>query len=391
MSKQPFKMNEVEVFLCDAVRHISRVDADDIGGQYRKLGDQLVFEAATKNDVAPIVAHVLLEKLGNLESLPDHWKEVYEATERRISCYLRELDTVAGVLEQKSIPLAALKNSGITRHLYKYPGASPMGDVDVVISADDFFAAHKIMISLGYKLKFRNEFEEDDIQAAFAGGGAEYSKTLDNGEHLWFELQWRPVAGKWIRPEQEPKASDLLARAIREDDTPALLLAPEDNLLQVCLHTAKHSFVRAPGFRLHVDVERIVEAQEIDWDAFTLTAQEMNVRTPVYFSLFMAKALLGSNIPDFVLERLRPSLVKRMLIIGWLNRVGIFNPDERKWGKIGYIFFVMLLYDRPIDLFRNAFPPMEELRVRYPDASYLTAPFYYSKRIYSLLTKRVSS
>ena len=44
------------------------------------------------------------------------------------------------------------------------------------------------------------------------------------------------------------------------------ILAPEDNLLQVALHTAKHSYVRAPGFRLHSDVDRVVRFQSIDWN-----------------------------------------------------------------------------------------------------------------------------
>jgi hypothetical protein len=350
MKQQPFEMDQVEAFLCQGIRHIRRIDPGSFISSYRAIGDAAVFESAKANDVESIVAHVLLENSNEIGDLPGHWHEAYENTERRISSYLRELDIVAMSLAAKSIPMAALKNSGIARHLYKYPGANPMGDIDVVISPDDFFVAHEVMVLLGYKLKFRNEFEQDDIQSAFAGGGAEYSKLLDDGQHLWFELQWRPVAGKWIRPEQEPNAADILSRATRSDDTEALLLAPEDNLLQVCLHTAKHSFVRAPGFRLHTDVERIVEAYDIDWSTFVATAEKMNVRTPVYFSLYMAKILLDSNVPEFVLKRLRPSALKRKLVIGWLNRVGVFNPDDPKWSKMGYMYF------RPLRSFGSGIP-----------------------------------
>jgi len=56
------------------------------------------------------------------------------------------------------------------------------------------------------------------------------------------------VAGRWIRPDQEPGAEELLARSISIPGSAARLLAPEDNLLQIALHTAKHSYVRAPGF-----------------------------------------------------------------------------------------------------------------------------------------------
>ena len=53
------------------------------------------------------------------------------------------------------------------------------------------------------------------------------------------------------------------------------ILSPEDNLLQVALHTAKHSYVRAPGFRLHSDVDRIVCFQEINWNIFGLASNKI--------------------------------------------------------------------------------------------------------------------
>ncbi len=34
-------------------------------------------------------------------------------------------------------------------------------------------------------------------------GGTEYVKRLSD-EAVWIELQWRPIAGRWIRKDQEP-------------------------------------------------------------------------------------------------------------------------------------------------------------------------------------------
>lgn len=383
-----FSATPAERFLCNAIRHIERVDATDLKEGYNRLGDASIHEAATVNGVVPIVAHALLTHLADKDGLPDHWHAEYEVTETRISAYMQELDRVAATLAERSIPMIALKNSGITRRLYEYPGASPMGDIDVLIAPRDFHQAHAIMEQLGFTLKFRNIHEKDDIDEAFAGGGAEYSTTLPGGEHLWFELQWRPIAGRWIRPDQEPKAEDLLQRASRRDDTDVLLMSPEDNLLQVCLHTAKHSFVRAPGFRLHTDVERIVETQPIDWDTFICRVRKMNVCTAVYFSLAMAASLLGTHIPQSTLSAIRPAGWKVRLIERWLDKVGVFNPDKRKWSNIGFIFFVALLYDRPRDLLSGAFPPMSEMQTRYEGVTRLNLPLYHFRRILSLTLKR---
>jgi hypothetical protein len=294
-------------------------------------------------------------------------------------------------LDKNNIQLLALKNSGITKGLYPYYGSCPMGDVDVLVSKAVFRRAHTILSDAGYKLKFRSSLEEDNIKAAEQGGGAEYSVTLDNGQHLWFELQWRPVAGRWIQPEQEPQVDDLIKRSKPIKDSKVRLLSAEDNLLQVALHTAKHSFVRAPGFRLHTDVDRIVTIEDIDWVTFTSRVCELKTKTAVYFSLEMSKTLLGTSIPDDVLSALKPNKYKVKLMNLWLAKVGIFEPDKPKWSKFGFIIFVSLLYDDFSDFFNGIFPSIKQMKEDYGFSSSFLAPYYYGKRISNLLLKRTNT
>lgn len=383
-----FTSSKAERFLCDAIRHLDRIDADALSRTYREIGDQAAYAAAKKNGVVPNVALSLGKDSETAKTLPAHWIDAYDKTDRRISAYLAELDRVADALAAKGIPLVALKNSGITRGIYRVAGASPMGDIDVLVRPGDFFEAHAVLEDLGYTLKFRSVHEEDDIDEAFAGGGSEYSVTLPSGDQLWFELQWRPIAGRWIQPDQEPKAEDLVARARKIADSSVLLMSPEDNLLQVSLHTAKHSFVRAPGFRLHTDVDRIVTCEQVDWDVFVARVKELRVCTACYFSLAMARSLLGTAVPERVLTEIAPPRWRRRLIACWLDRVGIFNPDDRKWSQTGYILFVALLYDRPHELWRSVFPSLATMKSRYDKVTLLNVPYFHVKRLASLVLKR---
>lgn len=383
-----FTASRPETFLCHAIRHIDRIDGAFLLVEYQTLGDDAIWAAAEKNGVSPIVAHALTTHIGDKVDLPGHWQESFLEMENRISEYMRELDRVADALTERGTPLLALKNSGITRNLYRHPGASPMGDLDVLIDPKQFHAAHKVMEELGYVLKFRNEYENEDIDEAFAGGGAEYSGTLPSGRNLWFELQWRPIAGRWITHEQEPKAADLLARSVKCDGNNVLLLSPEDNLLQVCLHTAKHSFIRAPGFRLHTDVERIVTTQDIDWDLFTRRVKELRVKTATYLSLAMARSLLGSPVPTKVLDAIKPPAWKVRVMTKWLDKVSIFNPDDRKWSNPGFMTFVGLLYDDPRDLVSTIFPRYEEMQERYEGANRRNLPLFYLRRLSTLVLHR---
>lgn len=267
-----------------------------------------------------------------------------------------------------------------------------MGDLDVLVEKRHFRQSHKILLAEGYNFEFRSPLEETDLEAAEAGGGAEYWKRLPNGEKLWFELQWRPVAGRWIQPDQEPSAGELIARSIPIPETAVRLLSPEDNLLQVSLHTAKHTYVRAPGFRLHLDVERIVRAYpNLDWKVFTERVKKLQVKTAVYFSLKIPHELFGIPIPEEVLSTLRPSAWKERVIIRWLARVGLFNPKERKFSKPGYILFNMLLYDDFRGLWRGIFPSPNWMKERYGFHSNWLLPWYHLKRLLNLTLKRVNT
>lgn len=383
-----FKLTKIQKFLCLCIRHYDFLEVERIKELYYELDDKEIFKEAKVNGVQSIVAHSLTKVLGE-EQTPYHWKEEYKVVDKRIASYMDELERAASMLDKHGIKLLALKNSGITKVLYPFYGACPMGDIDVLVDKQDFRKAHEVLKSAGYELKFRSPLEEDNIEAAEHGGGAEYQVKLPNGEKLWFELQWRPVAGRWIQPDQEPTSSELVERSIKLPNSNVRLLANEDNLLQVSLHTAKHTFVRAPGFRLHTDVDRIVSSVEIDWPNLIEKVKKLKTKTAVYFSLAMAKSLVGTNVPDFVLEELSPSKLKVKIMKAWLEKVGIFEPDENKWSRVGYILFVSMLYDSVLDFLRGVIPSTKNIKEQYGFQSSLLLPYYYAKRLLNLIFRRV--
>lgn len=352
------------------------------------LGEMAVWETAVTHEVASTIAWQVAQQDG-WQAVPLKWRQVYDETEAQIGAYLAELDEIAARLAHAGIPLVALKNGGIARGIFPYPGAVPMGDVDVLVRPGDFRRAHAIMLENGYHFEFRSELEEEDLEEAEQGGGAEYWKILPNSEKLWFELQWRPVAGRWIRPDQEPSADGLMARSIPIEGTDVRLLAPEDNLLQVCLHTAKHSYVRPPGFRLHLDVVRIVEVYPgLDWDLFVSRVVGLQVKTATYFSLLIPKELFDTSVPESVLEQLRPPGWKEKAIACLINRAGLFNPHEKKFTRLEYILFNVLLYDDLGGLWRGLFPARSWMRARYGFRHNWLLPYYHLRRLSDLLLKR---
>lgn len=350
--------------------------------------DQELWSTARRNGVASIVAHRLNEA-GIVSDDADHWEGAHADQCARIAGYMAELDRIAALMSAMEIPLAALKNAGIARAIYPCVGCCPMGDLDLLIQKCHFQKAHRALIEDGYIYQLRDPLKAQRAEDEGNGDGAEYWKQLPGGGKLWLELQWKAVGGRWIRTDQEPTTDELLDRSMAVEGTSIRLLAPEDNLLQVALHTAKHSYVRAPGFRLHTDVDRIVRRQPVDWSSFLSQVTTLEVRTAVYFSLSIPRALFSTPIPAWVLAELEPSAWRRWALIRFLRAAGLFDPSERKFGRLGYIIFNALLYDDLKGLWRAMFPAPETLGNRREMQSAYRFP-HHIRRLADLAFRRVA-
>ena len=80
---------------------------------------------------------------------------------------------------------------------------------------------------------------------------------------------------------------------------------------------------------------------------------------------------------------------KEKIINNWLRKVSFFNPDEKKFGGVGYILFNILLYDDLKGLWRAAFPDGRWMKERYGFKNNLSLPVYYVVRLKDLLFRRV--
>lgn len=379
-------MNNDQLFLCEAIKSPDAINKKLLTDLYKEIGNLKCFNLAKENDVVANVAYSLHDVCGI--HLNKSWMNKKSELGKLINEYMHTLDNVALELNKSGIKVIALKNSGICRAIYKVPECSPMGDLDILISKKQFKKAHSILLNLGFNFEFRSELEINQFDKALMSGGTEYWKKLRSGNKLWLELQWRPIAGRWIRQDKEPKAEFLIENSLPITNSSIRILKAEYNLLQVVLHTAKHSYVRAPGFRLHTDVDRIVRNTKIDWDYFVKLVENINVKTASFFSLYLAHELLDTPIPKNVMISLKPSLIKFTFIRKELQRVGLFYPNDKKWNKFSYLFFVMLLYDTLSDLFYNIFPPLKFVNHELHIKKGLPTVKYYIHRIFNLAFKR---
>ena len=117
-----------------------------------------------------------------------YWDQEYQKSTTELRVLMEVLDEVATELKKNNVEIVALKN-GDYKAIYKNNPCSPMGDLDLLVRSKDFNDAHKIIVEkLRFTFKFRSEFEKEDLEEAFRGGGTEYYKDVQ-GYRIWLELQ----------------------------------------------------------------------------------------------------------------------------------------------------------------------------------------------------------
>ena len=183
----------------------------EIESYWSEINEIELFNLALKDEVASHIAFILKSSDTNYSSF---WDKEFLKIENRINVLMNELDLIGEVLYSNNIQIVALKNAGITKALYKNNACSPMGDLDLLVSSKNFRKAHNIIIQdLYYTFDFRSELEETNLDEAFRQGGTEYFKIVD-GYKIWLELQWRPIAGRWIQLHNEPNGDRLIENSI---------------------------------------------------------------------------------------------------------------------------------------------------------------------------------
>lgn len=347
--------------MMDMVRERRSVkDNQDICDRFAMMNTEQLYEVCHEHELEGVAGACALS-LGL--TLPDIWKKEYLRQKERQEFLMNKAIEVCKIMDDNGIAMAVLKNGGIMIGMVHEPVKCPMEDIDSLVRKTDFYKAHEILISNGFRFKFRSEFEFEKLDEAYRDGSTEYYIEMPDGEKIWFELAWRAVAGRWIRPDLEPDTDGLLARASMPSGTKVRVLSPEDNLLQVCIHTAKHSYVRAPGLRLHMDVDRIVAHNDIDWKLLLEKVNATHVRASTYLSLYIPSVILKTDIPQWVMDELKSS--KTEMLLGMLGKVGLPHPKQRKFNKFQFLRFQTALYDNSSDMLHTLYPNKEWMKERY--------------------------
>ncbi len=249
-----------------------------------------VLRAAENHGVSPLV-YQAVQGLSH-EVPPAAWDDLrrrYEHNARKNLKLTAELFRIMDCFESHGITAIPYKGPVLAEIVYGDLALREFSDLDILVRPADVQRAKLALEDLGYA---PNVQVSEAHQRAYLTSGYEYTFDGPAGKNL-LEIQWAILPRFY--------AVDFSLETIFERATFAELggrivrtLCPEDLLLTLCVHAAKHAWTRLCWLR---DIATVV-SQSMDWNAVEHMARRFGIERVLGVSLKLAQNLLTARVPD---------------------------------------------------------------------------------------------
>jgi hypothetical protein len=292
---------ELELFI-----HVARTRIDDAGARrlielvQQDLDWQYTSRLARWHGILPLL-------YWHLESICPHAVpvEVRQKLRSHVRDWARsslfrtsELLRILSRFEDHGVEVVPYKGPFLAASLYRNLALRPYGDLDLFIRRSDFQAAKELLVSLDYEPNYRLTARQEavvlrsrrvyDMCHRHRGTTLElhwsivpeYFSSTYEGEDLWARLIPMTLAGRTFR-----------------------MFSPEDRLLILCLHGAKHLWSRMIWI---CDIAELIRARpEMSWTMTLERARAIGCERMVFLGIYLARELLGAPVPHDIIQQIQ--------------------------------------------------------------------------------------
>lgn len=235
------------------------------------------------------------------------------------------LEETLHVLARQGIEVVLLKGAALATTIYRSFIERPMGDLDLLVAPEDAERAHAAVLAAGWSW--------DQIAFPLSRyDGHHHLPPLDDTAGTGVRLELH----RGIAIEGHPFALTFAELRARGQSVPvgqAFATVPciEHLMMHEAVHFAWSHVLSFGAWRTVRDVQLMSRAGAPAWDSFVEESGRHRAQSCAYWTLALARLLAGAEVPDRVLERLRPPLSSFTRRI--LERHFIYHliPIESEW------------------------------------------------------------
>jgi len=230
------------------------------------------------------------------EYVPAHVKQVLREEAgaefaRNISA-LEDIRSITELFREEGIEVLFIKGVPFMLDVYVDMGLRGFGDIDVLVK--DFRKAEKVLKRKGFKpYENRGVFNSYRSQRLYTLDGKVY---LD----VHVDFMGRRLHNRILNIDKKRIWEG--KREVNSEGVSVYTLDVPHTLLYGCMHLSiQHGFL---GLIWYVDIHEFINkyGDMIDWDDIRELARSYRILRPVYYCLLFTKRMLGTPVPDNVLE-----------------------------------------------------------------------------------------
>ena len=228
------------------------------------------------------------------------------------------LKQVLGVLHQAGIAIIPLKGAILQGQLYHDSGLRALGDIDILVRADQYLRAAELLLGAGLQLYPGSQLKSlATLTGVLASSLPAEIEFIDrNNTLLALDLHRHLLYTPWLMPGYTIDIDLLWRRAMplaAGDDGSGLwklTLSPYDTLAHLILHQAVHGLL---AMQTYLDIGLWLKnlPASWDWDQFIELVNHWQIRSATYHTLMSCREFMDVPLPEDILKRLDP---------GWLAR-----------------------------------------------------------------------
>lgn len=211
--------------------------------------------------------------------------------------YMGEMLWLCGIFEAARIPAIPFKGPALGWLAYPNFAQRTCVDLDFVLPQRYIPQTMSLLQAHGY----RPQFDAIEAQAGQRGAAPGQYAFVSSSKRIFVELHTERTLRYFSRPLNLDEINSRLIRfQIGGQNVSAFSV--EDQLVMLSVHGAKHFWERIAWL---VDIARLISVREVNWVLLFEIAETLQSTRFLLLGLYLAHEVVGSSLPESVLERAR--------------------------------------------------------------------------------------